>query len=331
MPPGRVAFLIAPSKLETQAVTSHAVKPPEDGYSDAYRAAVHQRETLLSRLEDEDSYDLATPLSKCGKEMVLICTCCGRPNIFHTRCNRKWCPTCARALAARASARYTGICESMRWPLFVTLTVKNWRETETDFVRHLRRSFGKLRRLRWFTRSVAGGIAGIEVTNTGKGWHPHIHAVMDCRWLGVTTTAPASHLDAGKKKSRYRQANREVCDQWTLCTGLPSSVKTKRASAHGGANDKPIAMEVLKYSVKGSDLVECNDPISPVLRMLDGTRLITSWGSCYGHLREHDPEKVPARCDTCGKPGQWMMEGELNAARRDVHDRKRQRQNRRSR
>jgi hypothetical protein len=317
-----VVNLTAPSKLETHAITSHAPQARSQPPSEAFRTAQKQRQKLLQRLEDEDALDLWTPLSKCGETISLYCTCCGTRNDFSKRCNHKWCPVCQRALAARASLRYEGICGSMAWPLFSTFTEKNHPDDGTDFIRALRRSFGKLRRLRWWLKCVKGGVAAIEVTNTGNGWHPHLHAIIDCRWLSVNQLPPARDASSEKKKRIYTRANKEVCEQWSLCTGRPSSVKTKRAYARPGDKSKSIAMEIIKYSVKGSDLVDYKGDIAPILRMLDGTRLLTSWGSCYGHIREHDMVKQPTRCESCGIAPKWMPTSELDFALRSSKRRK---------
>jgi hypothetical protein len=312
---------VPPSKLETQAVTSHAPKRPKHEQSPAHLAALESRALLLGRLEDEEAWDLADPLRKCGDEIPMICLACGMTHVFHRRCNRKWCPACQRALAARASLRYTGIVASMQWPLFVTLTVKNWPDDKVDFVRHMRRSFGKLRRLRWWCARVKGGVAGIEVTERGKGWHPHLHTVIDCKWLGVTTHAPPRGCDSREFTRRCQTSAKEVNQQWELCTGLRSGIKTKRASAQGNGKDKPISTEILKYSVKGSDLLKSKEPIASVLRMLDGTRLITSFGSCYGHLRDFDLPKEKAECPECEQRGGWMPRAELEYHRKQIRRR----------
>jgi len=306
------------SKLETHAITSHAHTRAPRPKSESRLAAEKSRQKLLEKLENEGADDLTRALAKCGQADALVCTCCGEKWDIVKRCNRKWCPACQRALATRASLRYTGICESFSWPLFVTFTVKNLPDPSLDFVRALRRSFGKLRRLRWWNKCVTGGVAGIEVTNTGKGWHPHIHALLDCKWLSVTTTPPASHLSREQKKARFTRATKEVQEQWALCTGVKSSVKIKRASARGNGRDRSIASEIIKYSVKGSDLVDIPDDVAPVLRMLDGTRLLTSFGSAYGHLRDWDAPKQISTCSTCGSHGQWTTINSVDGIFRDA-------------
>jgi hypothetical protein len=295
-----------PSQLETHAITSHAPTGARRPKSESRIEAEIARQILLAKLADEEASDLSERLEKCGEEDELTCTCCGERWTVFKRCNRKWCPVCQRALSTRASLRYTGICSTFEWPLFVTLTVKNYQNLDIDIVRHMRRSLGKLRRLRWWQKCVKGGVAGIEVTNTGKGWHPHLHMLLDCRWFGVTTTAPGRDWSTDKKAARFRAANRETTDQWSLCLGRKGGLKAKRAYKSETGKSKGIAAEIIKYSVKGSDLIKCDEPIAPILRMLDGTRLLTSFGSAYGKLRDWDTPKVPSACGQCGKSGYWV-------------------------
>src|SRR5204862_1110655 len=107
------------------------------------------------------------------------------------RCKKKWCPVCVRGIATKRSIKFSRAAALMRWPMHLTLTVRNVADDDDhDFVRRLRRNFGKLRHRKIWKNNVTGGVAGIEVTNKGKGWHPHLHALIDCRWLAIDTPAP---------------------------------------------------------------------------------------------------------------------------------------------
>jgi hypothetical protein len=198
--------------------------------------------------------------------------------------------------------RYEGIAKDARWPLFVTFTTKNFADADEDgfdFVRHIRRSFTKLRRLRWFKKCVAGGCASIEVTNTGNGWHPHIHALMDCRWFAVCESAPRVGASKAEWKNRAERNAKDLAEQWSLCMGRPGSVVTRRVWRRDAGDTKPITREVLKYSAKGSDLIECEGRIAPLIRMLMASRLVVSWGSFYRHPAAKRPMPPPSMC-RCG-------------------------------
>lgn len=273
---------------------------------------VRQREELRSRLEDEGEDGLAEMLAGCGRPMELTCTCCGEVHEIKVSCRKRWCPVCAWRISAARVARYSAAVQSMQWPLFVTLTRPNVKVIDLDVIRDMRRAFRRLRQRAAWARNVRGGVASLEITNTGRGWHPHIHAVIDCRWLALKTPAPRPIDSPRAIQRKCKQAATEVGTLWAQCMRLPrASVKVKRAYGSGSTADPTgrsgsIATEVLKYSVKATDLIESPDPIGPVLRVIGAARLVTSWGSCYGsRLVVDEPDRVPTAC-TCGASGTMM-------------------------
>jgi hypothetical protein len=165
----------------------------------------------------------------------------------------------------------------MRWPLFVTLTMKNVDDLSSGGVRQLRRAFGKLRHRKLWLQRVRGGVATIEVTNIGNGWHPHLHAVVDCQWLAIKTPAPQRGDLPDVVKEKCQAAACELEALWSKILKQPtSSVKVKRADR------STIAKEVVKYCVKGEDLVNCDGSAGDLIRALESTRLMTTFGTCHG-------------------------------------------------
>jgi hypothetical protein len=260
-----------------------------------------QRDRLIEKLEEENETKLAVKLRNCGRPFRLICQSCTAQHEVETKCCRKWCPVCAAALARKRSQKLTHAVDRMKWPLFVTLTMSNVQneDIEFDFIRHLRRAFGKLRHRRLWKENVAGGAAAIELTNTGKGWHPHVHAVIDCQWLSIRTPPPYKRESAASVAAKCRAAAAELTATWGKCLGQvrPPQIKVKRA-------EPTIAKEIMKYAVKPADLLDSPDAIGPILRMMDGTRLITTFGTLFGMKVPDDLDKPRLQC-TCGEPD-WM-------------------------
>jgi hypothetical protein len=189
----------------------------------------------------------------------------------------------------------------MKWPLFVTLTMPN--TSDPEGVRHLRQAFGKLRHRKLWTSRTTGGVASIEVTNTGQGWHPHLHAVIDCEWLAHKTPPPEWNRGADHVAERCRAAQEELSAVWRKCLGEPQAIVwVKRC------NSATITEEVVKYSVKGSDLVTSPDPIGEIIRVLERTRLITTFGNFFGRGREFDEAAQGEKpgCDSCGESGSFV-------------------------
>lgn len=276
------------------------------------RDRIEQRSRLADRLEAEDADDLAEMLRGCGRMMTLICTCCGSGREVRVGCRKRWCPVCAWQISAKRVARYSAAVKAMRWPLFLTCTRPNVRVLTLDIIREMRRAHRRLRQRKWWIERVTGGVTSIEITNTGKGWHPHTHSVIDCKWLAIKTPRPRPMATRAEWLAKGKQAAAEIGAAWAHALRVPrATVHVKRAYGTGADADptgesKSIALEVLKYSLKISDLIDSPDPIAPVLKLLGAARLVTGYGSCYGsRLVVDDDDKHVTMCE-CGATGAWM-------------------------
>lgn len=298
-----------------------------------------QRLKLIDKLRREDADDLADRLTRCGQEITLVCTCCGARKKSFTHCDLKWCPACQHHLAAQTAERFARIISAahIAWPLNVTLTAKNFGYDEPWPIREVRRNgqtrrecvnpirwirnvawSERLRRLDWFRSKVKGGVIGFEVTDQGNGYHVHAHCLLDCKWLSVTQTAPPRGASKEQVAKRGDRACKEVGAQWELCCQRPASCKVRRVWTR--ENDIQDALrEVVKYSVKGSDLVESKREAAPLIRLLDGCRMITSFGSMFGRPECKRVKGTAPPCESCGVKGATMPEAIVLGTARDEH------------
>jgi hypothetical protein len=232
---------------------------------------------LRTLLKEEGETELLSRIASCQQPLVLKCCSCGARKQVAQRCKRRWCPCCAKQLASQRASELEYITARMQWPLFVTLTMRNESEITVSVIRKLRRAFGKLRHRKLWSTRTRGGVACVELTNIGNGWHPHVHAVIDCRWLAWKTHEPLHRASREEKLEAFKSAAAELSTVWAKILGQETaSVKVKRASA------REIAKEVTKYTVKNEDLVMCEGRIGDMIRALDGTRLMTSFGTAHG-------------------------------------------------
>jgi hypothetical protein len=235
---------------------------------------------LLAKLLKHGETVLARKIQGCGEPMPLRCTNCGDRKMGHQRCKKRWCPLCSAMIAADRNRRLKVIVQTFQWPLFITLTRVNTEDLTPASMRDLRRSFGKLRKQKFWAENVKGGIAAFEVTNIGHGWHPHLHAVIDCKWLSVKTPAPRRHEPKNIVQAKFRSAAKELEQAWAKLLGQQmAAIKIKRCSA------ETITREVIKYTVKGSDLIESKGSPGDLIRAIEGTRLLTTFGSAHGQVR----------------------------------------------
>jgi hypothetical protein len=147
-------------------------------------------------------------------------------------------------------------------PFLVTVTVKNGDDL-AERLRHLRvalramtqarRDYNKGQRFVEFARSV-GGFHSIEVTNKGKGWHPHAHMI----WLCASEPSQAA-LQA----------------EWKDWTGDSHVVDVRPLT-------DPVEgfIEVCKYALKFSDLEPADN--FHAYQVMSGQRLIDAHGIMRG-------------------------------------------------
>jgi hypothetical protein len=181
------------------------------------------------------------------------------------------CPLCAIRRGAKGLKAYMdrfevirAKCPGLKFSL-VTVTVKNG-EDLAERMAHVKAAVRELlkRRTRAKTGSrdktewtkVLGGFGSYEVTNKGKGWHPHCHIIV-----------------VHQKRLNYAAMQRE----WERVT-KDSIFLNVQAGRHPQAPEEDF-MEVTKYAVKFGDLTpEQNVHVYEVLR---GQRLIF----CFGEFR----------------------------------------------
>ena len=194
---------------------------------------------LIERLRDEDAEDLIGPMEECGAKMKMVCVCCGTTKDAPIRCKRRYCPSCQPKMAAEKVAKWSAAINTIRWPLFVTLTMTN--STDPESIKFIKKRWSAFRRRKLITKKVKGGVATFEITNKGNGWHPHIHAIMDCRWLSLHVPEPLRRDPAEVVEMKCQMAKRELSALWGQQIGQEwASVDVSRVKS-----GKTIAMEVI--------------------------------------------------------------------------------------
>jgi hypothetical protein len=264
----------------------------------------HERSLLQKRLQEEEAYEFANILENCGREMHLQCVACGHKSIAEVRCKKRWCPSCAYFVAVERVAKYRAAASRFTWPLFVTLTVPN--SVDVEGLARIKTAWGKFRRRKLIRDRVKSGIVGFEITNKGNGWHPHIHALLDCRWLSIWTPEPNRSDNAEEKARKFAAAADELSRTWAECAGFDKcSVLARRA-------DKMALVEVLKYSCKGSELIESPDPVAPLIELMQGMRLMTTFGEIRKWMADASAEEEETgggcQCKQCQATGTTIPE-----------------------
>jgi hypothetical protein len=267
---------------------------------------LEQRDRLVSRLRREGDEDTAAKLEDCGTEIMLACVCCAAKRRAVTHCDRRYCPLCAPFLALERLKKTEKAILAMKWPLAITLTVKNKLEMTRDVFAWLLKCFKNLRRSVLWTRCVVGGFVACELTNRGKGWHPHLHILCDAEWLALNIAPPGRLASAAEKKRIYQLASKELEAAWCDQIGqMKASVHVRRKFGKKGQLN--AAREAMKYAVKPGALLDSKGSAAQVIAAMKGTRLFSGFGNCYG-LKLDDEPRGTQPCSNCGNIDGWLPE-----------------------
>lgn len=196
--------------MERVTLTPPKPTPKEEGA----KAAIRARKALIETLEDWGENEFAEKLKTCAKKVLIHCLNCDHDLVTEQHCKRRWCPVCARVISAERVAKFSGAIKRMNSPLFVTLTMPNVTEARAG-IQSIRAAFGRWKRQKWFRElDVKGGIASLEITNRGRGWHPHLHVLLDCPWLAPKRLKPQPGDSAKLIKAKCVESQAQLSAAW---------------------------------------------------------------------------------------------------------------------
>jgi len=252
-------------KLEKRGVTSQKRYTPTHGDVSKNQTVLWQHQTIhkntiAAKLREVGDNDDAAKLELCHTYYTIAtCLDCGRARKFPNRCDLFFCPECAGHLAYERKKQVEWWTQLIKQPKHVVVTIKNIRDLSPGHVNEFRKYFTLLRR-RKFARNWKGGFYSIELTNEGDGWHLHLHALVDAKWI-----------DGG-----------ELARNWSSITnGLGYIVKVK------DCRKADYLAELTKYVVKGSQAATW--PPATILTFVNafrGKRTFGVFGNLYAARTE---------------------------------------------
>lgn len=236
-------------QLEKRGVTSHEYQ------GNLWTSQTVFKFSIAAKLRGLSIGDRADELEKCHTQITYArCKGCTKVRKFLNRCDRFYCPECQPRLSRERKESIEWWTKSIPQPKHVVLTIRNTDTLERSHVKEIKSAFSRLRRTR-FCHNWNGGFYSVECTNEGRGWHLHIHALVDARYIDC----------------------RELAIQWEKATrGQGNIVKVK------DCRNKSYLQEVTKYAVKGSDLAKWSPlDILKFINAFEGTRQFGVFGSLY--------------------------------------------------
>lgn len=236
------------------------------------------KNTVAAKLRQAGEVDAAAKLELCHSYYTFaICRECGVTKKFPNRCDQFYCPECQPHLSNERKKQVEWWIPTVQNPWHVVLTVKNIPDLLPAHVDEFRRWWTNLRN-RKFCAGWEGGFYSMEVTNEGKGWHLHLHALVSAHFIDSF----------------------ELSRQWASVTnGMGRIVHARHATGDTYLN------EVAKYVVKGSQLAAWTpDQVLTFIRAFTGKRCFGVFGSLYGMRTEFaewvaELKQQKPKCD-CG-------------------------------
>lgn len=162
----------------------------------------------------------------------------------------------------------------------MTLTVKNGEDLE-ERTAHLRACFKKLIMKGKDARrgkssscmgKVTGGVSAIEVTHEGRGYHPHIHALVTMAVGDVIT------------KDELEKEWLKISKDSFICDIRPVRSDDNESQLGGFA-------EVFKYALKFSTMTPAK--VVEAAETFAGRRMVNSWGVFWGvKISEDDADEI---------------------------------------
>ena len=200
-------------------------------------------------------------------------------------CRVSQCPMCQSRRSLMWKARALGALplvvkdyHDYRW-LFLTLTQKNCSVNELrEIVQGMNKSFKRLTKLkRW---AAEGWIKSLEITRGKDGSsHPHFHCLL---------MVPSSYF------KRNYISQREWTELWQRSARLNYKPQVHIRAVYKNRDPAILIPEILKYSVKESDLYKDKEFLLGITEQLYKVRRISVGGILRPYMRklEEEPEDL---------------------------------------
>lgn len=125
------------------------------------------------------------------KYVSLFCGHCGHTIHVPQYCGNRFCEVCGVARSRRLLRRVGSVTSQLtpRKPFsfkFLTLTVPRKHDLKGT-VDALLSSFRRFRQRAYWKKNVRGGAYFIEFKHTANGWNPHLHIIVESRYMPVKT------------------------------------------------------------------------------------------------------------------------------------------------
>lgn len=218
----------------------------------------------------------------CGREgKMFVHNRCQARILVEFRCDERACSKCAPRRSRRLRRRYEPVVRAFKRPALFSLTIRNVMEARElpAALETLTKGFEKLRRSKAWPKCP--GFWVLEITwSAAKGYHPHIHALIDFPWLE----------DWDRDMGRITHA-------WRARTGALVHPDLKRPHPRDQEKVEGLYREALKYVTKQWELDD--SVLRAILAVIGHRRMCNGFG---GFKCAEEEDESGARCPKCHDP-----------------------------
>lgn len=116
----------------------------------------------------------------CYRAITIRCSKCGYDHEVQGYCSDRLCPDCRKRKYWHLYQGYLRILRGKSNLVHLVLTVKNLKYFNKPAIKKIRKEFNQLRK-RKIWQSVTGGMYVIQVSEKGKGYHLHLHVIIETK------------------------------------------------------------------------------------------------------------------------------------------------------
>lgn len=208
-------------------------------------------------------------------------------------CNLRWCPLCANSRQQVITAVTKEWLHGCKHPKLLTLTLRHTSSPLANQIDFLYKCFNKLRKRKFFTSNVTGGIWFFQIkrSKTTGEWHPHIHTTIDGSYL----------------------ARKDLSKLWAEITRGSDVIDIRSCK-----NIDNSANHIARYTSRPADLADksLSDRLE-LFHALNNRRLVGSWGTARNLSLK--PQK-PADSDDWQNIGNWSTIKEMQGYSDDADE-----------
>lgn len=188
-------------------------------------------------------------------------------------CKLRLCPMCIGRRARRSAWKLSQVLNKVEAEhgakyLFLTLTMKNVPGDQLgDALGQLTKAWDRFRDQQQIKRSIKGWFRAIEITRSGRNYHPHLHAIL--------AVEPDYFSRESRKSGKYLNQS-DLIERWqkALRVDYRPSVRIQTTKGKAGTGEAvrsaggAAALEAAKYAVKDEDYIDPKLPETMAIQIL---------------------------------------------------------------